>query len=936
MADALYGLVGFPVGELRHHVGELVSDLAGVVEGFELSIEGPAPGNVIRIHAGTALDQTFQLIHVDDLLSTSAVLALEGPGLHHVGVIFRLVPSDTAPRTFFDPDAENPDGTRGREFIQDVRTRFTPTWQPVVSLNDPSFSSAPGVADPSLVVPLCVVPVTTDALGRSVIDTAALAGKLSPVVGKLRSVRTVSGTPPKSVLRLERAHLFRPGNLIQCPPAPTTYTATVIDPVASEITLDRELGLGDRAIVEQAGVVTSPDGVSLIRGRGRLADPAVPGDTSEPGDVRTALFGGNPRRGARLLASLPDDRLGAGEQYLGRDQDALGTDRNLRDALALIVREMKFGADPAAATWIDPVPVPLWDLARHYLADLSGTGLVDGGIASAVQLPWPGIPFIYRWRIQTTFAATTFYCNGIRHRLRNTTREAAYQTSPVEPTLYVYWWAIARPNPNEPGPPLTGPDWPEAPVELVFTTATSFTLEPTPPPSDPERTVLLGAVRLSALPPGGTPVIPVISILDIGRSPRRTPDRFAFDRQGRIQRDLIFRAVPGVADAGRTLKPDLAADPAGKLNVELGTGRLLGLPGARVELLQSPTDAGRIECKEADVGSATVARLSSGGIDLESADGAGARAVRLWISLADAAPRGEWRMANDPGTSPAPFGTEDVLDAAPTLVPSLIGLARGNAPGALQLRAADRLADGLWRDGTVFTQAEVVEIRRRLRLLGQLSMPGVERDGAGAALSSEQGFNFLNLHKLPLAWVYVAFDGPNATIQAQSHFMNSNGRPAVLERGTAWLQPFQAPVFGPTNPIISGADPTRPAGSVRLLGPPPHEATLRAFQLPWSSYFPLLGHSSHVVTVSATPDWDKWSRHPMEFPVGAIWWGPARDLFYSSDPADRLSAADGPIIAYTWPWVSGVMVQVWNALARPSRGPTETPTSQSDTYLRSV
>ena len=174
LEDFIHGGSGFAVAELKLHVQQLLSELMGVVEGFDVALDG-APGsatNVIRIYNGTALDPTLQLVHIEDAPGSVVTLALEGAGLHHVGIVFRLVPSDTAARYFWDPGAQNPDGSLGREFTQEVRTRLSVTFEPVDALDDPTFVSS-GIDTPGLVVPLCVVPVVARS-GPSLIDESRL------------------------------------------------------------------------------------------------------------------------------------------------------------------------------------------------------------------------------------------------------------------------------------------------------------------------------------------------------------------------------------------------------------------------------------------------------------------------------------------------------------------------------------------------------------------------------------------------------------------------------------------------------------------------------------------------------------------------------------------------------------------------------------------
>ena len=417
LEDFLHGGSGFTVAELKVHVQQLLSELMGVVEGFDVALDG-TPGtetNVLRIYNGAALDPTLQLVHVEDSPAGVVTLALEGAGLHHVGIVFRLVPSDTAPRYFWDPGAQNADGTTGREFVQDVRTRLSVTWQPVDSLDDPTFAAS-GVAVPSLVIPLAVIPVVAPQ-GRSVIDESRL--RTEGAIGKVLSLDT--SDPGRTTIRVVRAALFRPGSALGVPLSDNAYSLDAVDPLKNELVVTPPMPPADQVRAVAIGFVAnlalslppSTWGYRFVRGEGRLADPTDPADRSAPGDVRPRLFEGDALRGEKLLArtlDVPDRLGGTSERLTGREEDDLGTLKSFRDALAFVLTEAKHGrpgtwapaaTDTPSPRWIDPVPVPLWDIARLYFNELNGTGVIQGGLPQ-VQLTPGAAPGRFGARI--TFA----------------------------------------------------------------------------------------------------------------------------------------------------------------------------------------------------------------------------------------------------------------------------------------------------------------------------------------------------------------------------------------------------------------------------------------------------------------------------------------------------------------------------------------------------
>ena len=934
LEDFLHGGSGFAVAELKRHVQQLLSELMGVVEGFDVALDG-APGtatNVIRIYNGTALDPTLQLVHLEESPGSVVTLALEGAGLHHIGVVFRLVPSDTAARYFWDPSAQNPDGSTGREFTQEVRTRLAATFEPVDALDDPTFVSS-GVDTPALVVPLCVVPVVIRA-GRSVIDESRL--RTEGAIGKVLSLGT--NDPTRTVIRVVNAALFRPGSALGVPLSPNAYSLDAVDPVKNELVVTPPMPPADQARAVALGFVAnlalslppSTWGYRFIRGVGRLADASDPSDQSAPGDVRPRLFEGDALRGEKLLARTLDvpDRLGGmSERLTGREEDALGTLKNLRDALSFVLAEAKFGhpgtwrptaTAQALPKWIDPVPVPLWDIARLYFNELNGTGVISGGLPIQVELTPGAAPGQFSARVHVP--ETHYYAAGIRHRLAPTVEAADLAVTPAAGLLFVYLWATPQPNTDNPALPLTGPDWQTAPTRIHRTTSSDFRPDPAPPTA---RSVLLGAVRFDNRAGGS---LPTPTIIAMARVPRRVPDLLGPDDQGHLQRDLVFKTWALLGDRGRRIAVD---DPRGQLHLDVGAGTLLVHNRGIVHLLSDQGGPGAaVQAHTGDASSPVIVQLTSQGLDLTAAS-----ALRLWEEGIGG--RGNLRailgIAADGGG-----GLRD-HDA----VASLEGVS-GDATlaGALRLSASDGFDQGGWSDGTILVDAEVLEVRRRLRLMGQATMINVDRDASGNASGGARGFNFVNPYKVPLAWAYLTYQpGGGFALRAQSHYLNSNGGMVQPRAAPAWVPPFASPVH-PTPPLVEVVGPSSSTGAVY------------GFQLPWAPWFRPTAPRDYIVTLQVNPRYEAWRgstmlgprpRRPYDQLSGfctasdVAWLGFGRDLRF--DNGTVLAAGDGPLVVYSYPaaymnGLEGVMVQVWGVLGQGTA--SGDPQSPADTYLGSV
>ncbi len=915
LEDFLHGGSGFTVAELKVHVGQLFSELMGVIEGFDVALDG-APGsetNVLRIYNGAALDPTLQLVHIEDSPAGVVTLPLEGEGLHHIGVVFRLVPSDTAARYLWDPAAQNPDGTTGREFIQQVRTRLSVAWQPVDALDDPSFGNA-SVDTPALVIPLAVIPVIAPR-GRSIIDESRL--RTEPAVGKVLSLDT--SDPARTIVRLVRARLFRPGSALSVPASTGTYTVDAVDPHTNELTVTPPLAPADQAHSVAIGFVTnhapalppSRSGYRFVRSIGRLADARDPADRSAPGDVRPRLFAGDVLRGERLLgrpADEPDRLGGTSERLTGREEDALGTHKSLRDALAFILAEAKFGrpgtwapiaADTPTPKWIDPVPVPLWDIARLYFNELNGTGVVAGGAPTAIDLVPGASPG--QWTARVHLPEAHYYTAGIRHRMRPTVDASDFSLAPAASVLFVYYWATPQPNTSDPGIPLTGPDWQTAPTRVHRTTSPDFRPNPAPPTA---RSVLLGAVRFDNRAGGA---LPTPTVIEMARVPRRVPDLLGPDAHGRLQRDLVFRTWAALGDSGRRITVD---DPRGQLHLDVGAGTIVVHSRGVVRLLGDQTGpAGALQAHQAGASSPVIVQVSAAGLDLTTAS-----AVRIWADGIGGQGnlRGILGIGTDRGGGLRNHGA----------VASLEGVSGdANLAGTLRLSASDGFDQAGWTDGAVLVDSEVLEVRRRLRLMGQAAMINVDRDAVGAPVPGPPGFNFMNPYKLPLAWAYLTYDAGTWRLRAQSHCMISDGGMGPQRAAPTWRPPFAAPV-APTPALVE------------IIGPSTNAGAIYGLQLPWSPWFRPTAPEGYIVTLQVNPRYEAWRSVAMLGPepthrrpynelrgfctsADVAWRGFARDLRFSSGLV--LRAIDGPLLVYTYPsaqlsGIEGVMVQVWGTL----------------------
>jgi hypothetical protein len=445
--------------------------------------------------------------------------------------------------------------------------------------------------------------------------------------------------------------------------------------------------------------------------------------------------------------------------------------------------------------------VPLWDIARLYFNELNGTGVIQGGLPAQLQLSPGASPG--HWGARVHFPETLYYSAGIRHRLPPTVDAEDFSIAPAAGVLFVYWWATPQPNVTDPAIPLTGPDWQTAPTRVQYTSSPDFRPEPPPPTA---RSVLLGAVRFDNRAGG---ILPTPTLIAMARVPRRVADLLGPDARGHLQRDLVFRSWAALGDPGRRITVD---DPQGRLHLDVGAGTIVVHSHGAMHLLDdlAGAPAAAIQAHAAGAQTPVIVQLDAGGLDC--ARGAG---VRLWAT--ELRGRGDLLGAFEPGNDSG-RGLRNLGRVA-----TLVG-ATGDPTlaGAVRLAANDGFDQDGWSDGTIAVDAEVLEVRRRLRLMGQAAMINVDRDASGNP-SGGQGFNFINPYKVPLAWAYLTFDAGTWRLRAQSHCMRSDGGTGPRRADPTWLPPFAPPV-APTPPLVE------------IVGPSTNSGAIYGVQLPWSPW----------------------------------------------------------------------------------------------------
>lgn len=335
-----------------------------IVEGFRVRIEDQAsnPGE-ITIFNGTALDRDGKILHDEDQNSVSKSITLSSASTSfYVEIEFVETESDTDARAFWDPTFDQVDPIPdGKEFSLNVATRKTPSWRIVspVSTTDFEVNTNPD----SNKIP--IVKLTTNGDGE--IDGASNP-ELTQVFPSTVSEQAVSSGD--SSIRVFDSRLFNAGDTVTVDvggSSPDTGLAI------SSIDYDNH-------IISFSGTFDfAHDEGAIVRrtsGTGRIMEQEVSpgiGFLGTHPDAANYAFQGNEIRGGALVQSK--------ETFGERDDLNIRSLKDQIDALAAVIRELKFGSTQPSVTSAAPpdsfVSEPRW---------VDNAGGVTGARANSVSI----------------------------------------------------------------------------------------------------------------------------------------------------------------------------------------------------------------------------------------------------------------------------------------------------------------------------------------------------------------------------------------------------------------------------------------------------------------------------------------------------------------------------------------------------------------------
>jgi hypothetical protein len=330
----------------------VIDNWSTIAEGFRVEIadQGISPG-LFTIYNGNAIDRDGQIVNNEEDIVAQRSETLPADATYYVEVEFTSGASDTGARGFWDPSYENgtdPSGdarAAGREFQQNVATRYTPDWQIVTPIATSGFA------------------VTTDP------DTTKI-----PVAVITRAAGIISGgtsDPLRSVTAEDYLAAVTSIQLLDTRAMLDAFTLK-LDPglgVEEDVTVtanDRENGI----LTLSAGTVNAHDrgARAVVAGVGpaeflieRIASP-IPSSGTE--DARPRMFQADEERG-RILGLDPS---GTGDDR--SDVSVTSLKRHV-DFLAAQIRELKWGS-PLNSEVGDVAPPSSFASEPHYYDHVGG------------------------------------------------------------------------------------------------------------------------------------------------------------------------------------------------------------------------------------------------------------------------------------------------------------------------------------------------------------------------------------------------------------------------------------------------------------------------------------------------------------------------------------------------------------------------------------
>lgn len=314
---------------LNFHRKEFLSSTeAQILRGFRIEVadQTTLPGQ-ITIHNGVALDRSGELFTEEGTLSTSSrTVTLLGANLSfYLEIEFTEEESDLDDRAFWDPTFDSGSGTLGKEFVDTVPTRVTPSWRVVSPISTTGFDAVTNVN--SRKVPLAIL--STDSAGE--ITVAANPGLVLESGRSVLQEDAPSGAT--SVKVFDSSTLPFTGTVDIGGQSVTLTSNNIVTNVLTfnSTPLTSAKSAGTIVFNNQTG---APQFVQENTS-GFLVDSEFVAATSTHPDKRRKYFTGDEVRGRALLSS----KVTATD----RDETQLQNLKDRIDSLAAVIKELKAG-----------------------------------------------------------------------------------------------------------------------------------------------------------------------------------------------------------------------------------------------------------------------------------------------------------------------------------------------------------------------------------------------------------------------------------------------------------------------------------------------------------------------------------------------------------------------------------------------------------------
>jgi hypothetical protein len=330
VGDLTYGTVTYPGSVMKHFIERVgIDNLSRIIDGFKIEITLP---RTITVHNGVAWNRDGQIVNAEDLYNDSSQVTLSLNNTHYVEIEFALDESDTDYRAFWDSTYDNGNDTSGdalppgREFKENVATRYTPKWSVVT--NTSGFATTPETVSGynSLRIPLAIIKVD----GTEIISGGVQVVPVVPVAVLKKDAQI--GTKKLWCFNIREFPDVVPFdiNIYLSENGATTLSRTVDE-------IDKENGY----LHITSGTV---DDIYVAGSRVEL-DETTPKYLTER---TTPEFSGTDTIDARLRYFQGDDDKGYALSQdpfnnPGRSDTLVVSEKNYKDFIASQIREMKFG-----------------------------------------------------------------------------------------------------------------------------------------------------------------------------------------------------------------------------------------------------------------------------------------------------------------------------------------------------------------------------------------------------------------------------------------------------------------------------------------------------------------------------------------------------------------------------------------------------------------